>query len=81
MTLIFWLVVCIALTVAFCVWQHHAVARQLRLPRRRRACDIGRIADRHPWVIWLVAAALLAAWLAHNSTTSDHTAPLTRGSI
>jgi hypothetical protein len=64
-----------ALLIAVIVVWHHRVLKPLRKPRQappsRSRWDLGRIVDRHPWIVWLTAIALLAAWLAHNSVTAE----------
>ncbi|VVD29200.1 protein of unknown function [Paraburkholderia dioscoreae] len=62
------------LAVVICVWHHRAVkqhcpVRRVRFTRAR--WDIGRIADRHPWIVWLTAIAIATAWLAHNGVCAD----------
>ncbi|MGF6697649.1 hypothetical protein OKW38_002261 [Paraburkholderia sp. MM5496-R1] len=65
------------LGVAFCVWHHRAIGRHRRAPlaRARSRLDVGRLADRHPWLVWLTAAVITAAWLAHNASAQDSESP------
>jgi hypothetical protein len=71
MSLALFLTAWLLLITAFGVWFHRAVTRTQRPARKRSRFDIGRLADRHPWLVWLTGAIIAAAWLAHNANAHD----------